>query len=149
MEKPDRIAATQWRYNQHRIIYPKAPKNQWPWNQLYQQTEDFTLDLALLPKDDAIDTLAQAQYVVRPRSTTSRQYEPPPVGYQPLDALMEGGELEDEFGLPAIGAVSPSEIGPEIMAKLRELQSPEIEEFEREIIETGHLNSVIWLDNGE
>jgi hypothetical protein len=65
--KPQRIAALEWRFRPGRIKYPAHLAAQWPFNQLYQQTEDFTLDLALLPHDDAIDTIAMSGYVVKNR----------------------------------------------------------------------------------
>jgi hypothetical protein len=66
--KGERIAsALGWRFDSGRIKYPAHLQNQWPWNQLYAQTHDFTKDLALLQHDDALDTLAQLKYVVKTR----------------------------------------------------------------------------------
>jgi len=67
VSKPQRIASLEWRFRPGRIKYPAHLADKWPFNQLYQQTEDFTLDLALLPHDDAIDTIAMSGYVVKNR----------------------------------------------------------------------------------
>lgn len=65
--KPDRISGIEWRYSPGKIKYPAHLAGKWPFDQLYQQTEDFTHDLALLPHDDAIDTLSMNQFVVKNR----------------------------------------------------------------------------------
>ena len=65
--KSNRICGTEWRFRPGRIKFPAHLAGKWPFDQLYQQTEDFTPDLALLPHDDAIDTLSMYQYVVKNR----------------------------------------------------------------------------------
>ncbi len=66
--KAQRISsALEWRFTSGRIKYPAHLANTWPYNELYAQTADFTMDLALLQHDDAIDTLAESKYVVKTR----------------------------------------------------------------------------------
>lgn len=67
VSKSQRISGMEWRYRPGKIKYPAHLAGKWPFDQLYQQTEDFTPDLALLPHDDAIDTLSMHQYVVKNR----------------------------------------------------------------------------------
>ena len=67
VSKAQRISAMEWRYSPGKIKYPAHLAGTWPFDQLYQQTEDFTPDLALLPHDDAIDTISMSQYVVKNR----------------------------------------------------------------------------------
>ena len=67
VSKADRISALEWRFGPGKIKYPSHLSGQWPFNQLYQQTEDFTKDLALLPHDDVIDTVAMSGNVVKNR----------------------------------------------------------------------------------
>ena len=67
VSKSQRISGMEWRYRPGRIKYPAHLAGKWPFDQLYQQTEDYTPDLALLPHDDAIDTLSMCQYVVKNR----------------------------------------------------------------------------------
>lgn len=67
VSKSQRICGMEWRFRPGRIKYPAHLAGKWPFDQLYQQTEDFTPDLALLPHDDAIDMLSMSQYVVKNR----------------------------------------------------------------------------------
>jgi hypothetical protein len=64
VSKSDRIEALEVRFLNGRIKYPAHLKEKWPMDMLYEQTEKFTSDLALLQFDDAIDTVAMSQYVV-------------------------------------------------------------------------------------
>lgn len=64
VSKADRIVGLEPRVSQGNLKYPAHLKDKYPWAHLYSQTADFTLDLALLPFDDAIDAVAMAQYVV-------------------------------------------------------------------------------------
>ena len=65
--KADRIVGLEPRFAQGNIKYPAHLKEKYPWSHLYSQTRDFTLDLALLPFDDAIDTVSMSQYIVHAR----------------------------------------------------------------------------------
>ena len=67
VSKSQRISGMEWRFRPGKIKYPAHLAGKWPFDQLYQQTEDFTPDLALLPHDDTIDTLSMSQYVVKNR----------------------------------------------------------------------------------
>lgn len=67
VSKQQRISGMEWRFRPGKIKYPAHLAGKWPFDQLYQQTEDFTMDLALLPHDDGIDTLSMCQYVVKNR----------------------------------------------------------------------------------
>jgi len=71
--KGDRIASLEWRFDSGRIKYPAHLAGDWPYNQLYAQTHDFTKDLALLLHDDALDTLAMSKYVVKTRGGKFRR----------------------------------------------------------------------------
>jgi hypothetical protein len=63
--KEQRIAALEWRFNQGRLKLPLEDENmdKNPWKTLFQQIQDFTMDLSLLPHDDAVDTLAMMRFV--------------------------------------------------------------------------------------
>lgn len=68
--KAQRISSSlEWRFASGRIKYPAHLAGQWPYDQLYAQTADFTMDLALLQHDDVIDTLAMSKYVVKTRGS--------------------------------------------------------------------------------
>lgn len=66
-DKPSRIADLEWRFNSGKIKYPAHLKHTWPLDALYEQTENFTKDLALLRWDDAIDSVAMSTYMVHAR----------------------------------------------------------------------------------
>lgn len=76
VSKSDRIGGLEWRFHPGRIKYPAHLRSEWPINQLYMQTEDFTQDLALLPHDDAIDTIAMSQYVIHSKGVRMQQRAP-------------------------------------------------------------------------
>jgi len=69
--KQARIAGLEPRFQQGLIKYPAHLAEKWPFSMLYSQTRDFTYDLALLPFDDAIDTVAMSQYIVHSRGVHS------------------------------------------------------------------------------
>ncbi len=71
VSKADRIVGLEPRVSQGNIKYPAHLKDTYPWTHLYSQTADFTLDLALLPFDDAIDTIAMSQYICHARGMKS------------------------------------------------------------------------------
>ena len=109
VSKSQRIAGTEWRFRPGRIKYPAHLAGKWPFDQLYQQTEDFTMDLALLPHDDVIDTLSMYQYVVKNRGGkfTKEQGKPsllerirrmvPLVKGMPILSGVPTSELTDEM----------------------------------------------------
>lgn len=67
VSKGGRIAGLEWRFNSGKIKYPAHRANEWPFSALYEQTENFTRDLALLRYDDFIDTIAMNSYLVHTR----------------------------------------------------------------------------------
>ncbi len=71
VSKSDRISGLEWRYEAGKIKYPSYMKMRWPFTALYDQTEDFTYDLALLRFDDAIDVVAMTQYTVHNKGVKS------------------------------------------------------------------------------
>ena len=117
--KAERIAGMQWRFNQYRVKIREDQRDVWPWRELFQQIEFATIDLGLLSKDDAVDTLAMHQYVVRPRRHSTADIDIPQTPLGPRE-LLESGELYHETGIPAITTLNPSEIDEELVRKLRE-----------------------------
>lgn len=87
--KAERIAQLAWRFDFHKIKLPQHLIDQPGWRDLRLQIEDFTEDLALLPHDDALDTLAMAQFVVRPRAA---YFSTPNTARPTITELLEAGE---------------------------------------------------------
>jgi hypothetical protein len=113
MSKGERIATLEWRFNTGKIKYPAHRANEWPFSALYEQTENFTKDLALLRFDDAIDVVAMSSFLVhtRGRGTTTT-----PAKGTLLQQLKSGEPIVP--GLPILSGVNPAEIGPEEMSIL-------------------------------
>lgn len=108
-DKGSRISgALEWRFNQFRVKLPGDRRNTWPYRELYNQITDFTQDLALLPKDDAIDTLAMIQEVVRPGGNSWRQ-EAGEAPIIPVEELKKGN-LSDATGTLYISGMLRDEI---------------------------------------
>ena len=122
--KSQRIAGLEWRFRPGRIKYPGHLSSTYPINHLYRQTADFTPDLALLVKDDAIDTVAMTQYVIKTKGTrTNIVEETPPLRRR----LAEGVPIVR--GMPVLSGVSPNQLDAQDIEMLidRKLKSAMIE----------------------
>jgi len=115
MSKGSRIAGLEWRFVAGKIKYPAHLAGRWPFSQLYMQTHDFTKDLALLPKDDAVDTVAMSQYVVHTKGTKSALGEKKKGTL--VDRIMLG---EQVTGLPFLSSADLHSLTPEEMAALED-----------------------------
>ena len=108
----------QWRFNQYRVKIRSDQRTEWPWRELLKQIELATSDLALLSKDDAVDTLAMHQYVVRPRRAPTLGHEPRENAMDPRE-LLKSGELFHDTGIPAITSLVPGELDQELVEHMR------------------------------
>jgi hypothetical protein len=121
ISKADRIAGLQKFFNARRIKLPFGQlfMESWSWRQLYQQINDFTLDLSLLDHDDAIDTLAMFQY--SPYGW-GRTVAPEPTVLTPLDRLALGQLYfpDGQVPFPVASTIPLQEIPLEIIFKARE-----------------------------
>jgi len=113
--KSQRIQGLEWRFPSGRIKYPAHLANQWPFDQLYQQTEDFTPDLALLPHDDGIDMLSMSQYVVKNRGGKFVKEKGKP---SLLERIKRNMPLIK--GTPLLSGISSAEITDEMLNILSE-----------------------------
>ena len=101
--KSDRIAGLEWRFNSYRIKYPAHRKHEPAVYQLFFQTEQFTMDLSLLRHDDAIDTVAMHQHLVRRKGTAGTRKV---ARLKNATDMLRSGELFDEaLGIPVLDAV--------------------------------------------
>ncbi|MHC4867998.1 MAG: hypothetical protein ACYTEX_28335, partial [Planctomycetota bacterium] len=108
--KPQRIASLEWRFNSGRIKYPAHLQTTWPFDQLYAQTGDFTLDLALLQHDDVIDTVSMSKHVVKTRGRKFRRDRGVP-GL--VERITKNPLVVD--GLPVLSGVGSAEVSDEMM----------------------------------
>lgn len=127
--KAQRISSLEWRFRPGKIKYPAHLAGQWPFNQLYQQTEDFTPDLALLPHDDVIDTISMSGYIVKNRGGMFTKEKGKP-------SLLERirRNLPLVRGTPLLSGVSTSEITSEMLDALsKNARKPAIDKNNRRI----------------
>jgi len=108
--KSNRICGMEWRFRPGKIKYPAHLAGKWPFDQLYQQTEDFTPDLALLPHDDAVDTLSMSQFVVKNRGGKFVKEKGKP---SLLERIRRNLPLVK--GMPLLSGVSSTEITGEML----------------------------------
>lgn len=107
LDKGQRIAGLEWRFNKFRVKLPAHRRDAWPYRELYRQIENFTVDLKRLTHDDAIDTLAMHQFVGRPRA--GGMGDPGEPDMSPV-AHLKRGEFTDKAGIPYICGLSPEEV---------------------------------------
>jgi len=93
VSKAERIESIAWRFSTHRIKYPRHLKTP-AYRTLYEQTENFTPDLALLEHDDCLDTIAMTPYLLRGTGSATRRHveilsrlRPRESGFSGLQAL--------------------------------------------------------------
>lgn len=116
ISKPERIAAMDWRFNQYKIRLPLHRKGEPAIAQLWYQIENFTMDLALLRYDDAVDTLGMHQYVVRRKGRQRGE----PVRLPTVENLLREGRLADvQTGIPYLGGITPDVLTPQLTNELR------------------------------
>lgn len=104
-KKADRIATLEWRFEAGKIKYPNHLSQRWPFLQLYNQTRDFTYDMALLRFDDAIDAIAMGHYIIHGRGAKDF----PSVREPTLADKIRAGQLTSE-GVPLISGINANEI---------------------------------------
>ena len=88
--KPMRIEQLEWRFRWGMLKFPKDFKREWPYTELMNQIEDFTLDLKMLRFDDAVDTLSMLNYVIHGQGSAPGAFTPPAVASSILEDLKEG-----------------------------------------------------------
>lgn len=110
VSKSQRISGMEWRFRPGKIKYPAHLAGKWPFDQLYQQTEDFTPDLALLPHDDAIDVISMSQYVVKNRG---RKFEKEKGKPTLLERIRRN--LPSVKGMPLLSGISSQDITSEML----------------------------------
>lgn len=116
-DKAGRISTLEWRFPMGLIKYPGHLKNQWPWTHLYSQTQDFTYDLALLPHDDAIDSVAMAHYITHGKGIkVQRAQDKEKTITNPADELKRGNTHIG--GIPLIQALGSGGVTTEIITTM-------------------------------
>ncbi len=116
--KGTRISSLARRFDYNKIKYPKHLMLKPGWRELKQQIDDFTPDLNLLPFDDAIDTLAMTNFVVKPRGLRA----PPDAAPLTLQELLaKGEEFIPGTKMPILSVVNADELTPDALAGIDEM----------------------------
>lgn len=136
LDKGQRIAGLQWRFEKFRVKLPMHRRATWPYRELYKQILNFTIDLKRLRHDDAIDTLAMHQWVGRPKSKY-RELDAGELG--PIDIIEEikkGETHHHATGVGYLDSLSSNEIP---LADLRERWQQDQEYTEEQD------NGCVWM----
>jgi hypothetical protein len=140
LSKEDRIGGLEWRFRGGKIKYPRDLAREWPWRELLHEIEGFNGSPGGTQYDDAIDTVAMVQFLVR--GSRGEAEEAPTV--QDWDAkahLMAGEPVVD--GIQVGLAVRPQELSAEDIVKLH---SQEYDEWEGS--QNPHRERVSWIGSG-
>jgi hypothetical protein len=106
--KADRISTLEWRFDTGKIKYPAHLSEVWPIKQLYDQTRDFTYDLAMLRYDDALDSVAMVHYVVHGQGAKNFPTEREPS----VADRIRAGQLT-QAGVPLLSGINAEELDRE------------------------------------
>ena len=101
LDKGSRIAELEWRFQSGKIKYPAHLSNEFPMSALYEQTENFTKDLALLRFDDAIDIVGLSNYLIHTKGRFNTQA---PLQKTLIDRIRENDPLV--AGIPLLSGLS-------------------------------------------
>ena len=108
LDKGSRIAELEWRFQSGKIKYPAHRASEWPISALYEQTENFTRDLALLRFDDAIDIIGLSNYLIHTKGRTGAQT---PIKKTLLDHIKTGEQIVP--GVPLLSGVNVNKLTAE------------------------------------
>jgi hypothetical protein len=133
-----RMGSLEWRFNSARIKYPAHLQNEWPYNELYSQTRDFTLDLALLPHDDALDTISMSKHVIKAHGGSYKRERGKPGLIERIIRNQPSAP-----GLPLLSGVPSAEISDEAMSILSQKARERTMEPPQRRIER-HKSGIYW-----
>jgi hypothetical protein len=108
LDKGSRIAELEWRFQSGKIKYPAHRASEWPISALYEQTENFTRDLALLRFDDAIDIVGLSNYLIHTKGRTGSLA---PIKKTLADRIRTDDQIV--HGIPLLSGMSVNDLSPE------------------------------------
>jgi hypothetical protein len=113
LDKGSRIAELEWRFQSGKIKYPAHRASEWPISALYEQTENFTRDLALLRFDDAIDIIGLSNYLIH---TKGRAGAKAPIKKTLLERIKTNEPVVP--GIPLLSGVNVNDLTQEEIKQL-------------------------------
>jgi hypothetical protein len=108
LDKGSRIAELEWRFQSGKIKYPSHRSSEWPISALYEQTENFTKDLALLRFDDAIDIVGLSNYLIHTKGKFGAQA---PIQKTLLDRIRSDEPVI--AGIPLLSGINVNDLSAE------------------------------------
>lgn len=126
LSKEDRISCLETRFMQARVKFPWHLRNQPGVRELYMQTRMYTGSKGCLRYDDAIDTLAMAQYWLSCGASIVEQPTAQP-GVCHLEEELKAGNTHNPEGLWIAGGLSASEMPMDLVRQLAEHHEPDSE----------------------
>ena len=123
MTKAGKIMQMEWRFRHFRVKLPVYRRSEAAYTQLFSQIENFTEDMALLDKDDAIDTLAMHGAIGKQHRSSGPDIEKP---LNPIEA-MKSGQFED-CGIPLMSGINAGDLSNEDLRTLLDQKYDEAEE---------------------
>ncbi len=126
LSKEDRISCLETRFSQYRIKYPHHLRHRPGVRELYMQTRGFTGDKGCLRYDDAIDTLAMAQYLLGANVAIVEQ----PTGQTgtcDIEEELKKGNTHTPEGLWLAAGLTPQEMNMDLVHQLAANHEPEKE----------------------
>jgi hypothetical protein len=118
--KPSRISSLASRFETFRCKLPKHRLHQPAWRALHEQVRDFTMDMAMLPFDDAVDTLAMPNFILGLRKGFSGPVSTAPLTLQ--ERLATGEKYLPGTRIEIMSALNADELTPEAMAGLDKIR---------------------------
>ena len=127
--KSDKIAGLHWKFKQFRMKLPLDRSEKSPYRDLWYQIENFTMDLALLRHDDAIDTLAMSQA----KGLYSHNPTGPDVHLtkNPIQMLRDG-EYYYDSGIGVMSGMNARDIPDDVLEEMFQRKWEEIQDEQYE-----------------
>jgi hypothetical protein len=128
--KPDKIAGLHWRFKQYRVKLPLDRSCEMPYSELWHQINDFTMDLALIRNDDAIDTLA----MVNAKGLYGHSAPNAPdthLARGPIQMLRDG-DYHYESGIGVMSGINAKDIPDDVLEEMFQRRWEEIQSDEYE-----------------
>lgn len=117
VSKANRISGMSWRFEMGRIKYPEHLKTSPMWRDLVYQTENFTMDLRSLDHDDAIDSVAMHQWLIKRRGVRIPIKERATESIR--DHLTKGVTEFQGLDLPPVLGINAADIPASVLAGYR------------------------------
>jgi len=108
LTKATRIAGLEWRFDAGRVKIPDISAG--PYGMLQHQIRTFSMDMKNMRWDDALDTLAMHQRILKPKVAGLSQEKAEEVRKLFAQRLVAGELFDKDTGIPYVTGMSPGDI---------------------------------------